>query len=143
MKRLNVAALALGLAAASTIGQSMAQMTTGTASANTASMKMTHAEFLRMYSWDPANEMWVMNAAVTPPEGVKSRATVRAERDAFLRNNRYDNINSRWIPLGPTPREVSGMTREEVRAETIAYMRTHEWDESTEVWIEKKPMYRK
>jgi hypothetical protein len=143
MKRLNIAPLALGLAVASVMGLSTAQMPTGTVSAGATPMKMTHAEFLRMYTWDPANEMWIMNAGVTLPEGVKSRANVKAERDAFLRNNRYDNINSKWIALGPKPREVSAMTREEVRAETIAYMRTHEWDETTEMWVEKNSVYRK
>ncbi len=143
MKRSNIAQFAFVLAAASTIGLSTAQMPRGTVSVSSTTVKLTHDEFLRMYSWDPANEMWIMNAGVTPPEGVKSRASVKAERDQFLRNNRYDNINSKWISLGAKPREVSAMTREEVRAETIAYMRTHEWDESTEMWMEKKPLYRK
>jgi hypothetical protein len=143
MKRLCIAPIVLSLAIASATGLATAQMPASTTSAGAMQVKMTHAEFLRMYTWDPANEMWVMNARVTPPDGIKSRASVKAERDLFLRNNRYDNPTSQWVPLGGKPREVSAMSREEVRSETIAYMRTHEWDETTEMWVQKQPAARK
>jgi hypothetical protein len=94
---------------------------------------MTRAQFLSMYTWDTVNDMWVMKAGMTLPEGIKSRAEVKAERDLYLSMHKYDSRNQLWVPM-TTPRNMSTMTRAQVRAETAAFMRTHRWDETSSKW---------
>ena len=137
MKRLHITPLLLSLLLAISAGVVSAQNPTGNAANQAMQMKMERGEFLKMFMWDEATEMWVMRAGVEPPMGVKSRATVKAERDMFLSTNRWDNGRSRWVPITGTPRNMSTMTREEVKAETAYFLRTHRYDEPTSKWTER------
>lgn len=136
MKRTHLAPLLLGFALTSAAGLAHAQYATSN-TAQPTPMKMERAEFLKMFTYDTTNDMWIMNPSMAPPVGIRSRAEVKAERDMFLSMNRYDNTTSKWIPLTGTPRNMSTMTREEVRAETIAFLRTHRYDESAAKWDAK------
>lgn len=132
MKRLHIAPLILSLAMASATGWVSAQ-SPGTTAAAAAEMKMTSAQFLSMYTWDTVNDMWVMNAGMVLPEGIKSRADVKAERDLYMSMNKYDTRSQKWVPM-TTARNMSTMSREEVKAETAHFLRTHRYDEPTSKW---------
>jgi hypothetical protein len=134
MKRLHVTPLLLSLMLAATAGMATAQSSTGSTGAAPMQMKMERSEFMRMFMWDEASEMWVMRANVQPPAGVRSRAEVKAERDTFLSMNHWDNGKSAWVPVTGAPRNMSTMTREQVKAETANYLRTHRYDEPTGKW---------
>lgn len=136
MKRLHITPLLLSLLLAASAGVVSAQNATGNAANQALQMKMERGEFIKMFMWDEASEMWVMRPGVLPPEGLKSRAAVKAERDMFLRNNHWDDGKSLWVPLGATPRDMTTMSREQVTAQTAAFMRTHRWDENTGKWVE-------
>ena len=136
MKRLHITPLLLSLLLATSAGVVSAQNATGNAATQAVQMKMERGEFIKMFMWDEASEMWVMRPGVLPPEGLKSRTAVKAERDMFLRNNHWDDGKSRWVPLGATPRDMAGMPPEQVKAQTAAFMRTHRWDENTGKWVE-------
>lgn len=133
MKRTHIAAMLLGFTLSSAAGLANAQYPTSN-NAQPTPMTMERAEFLKMFTYDTVNDMWIMSPGMAPPVGIRSRAEVKAERDMFLSMNRYDNATSKWIPLTGTPRNMSTMTREEVRAETAAYLRTHRYDEQTSKW---------
>jgi hypothetical protein len=137
MKRAYVSPLLLSLVLATTATLVQAQPTPHGNIDNPVPAKMDRAEFLKMFVWDPVNDMWVMRPGFAAPESVKSRAQVKAERDVFLKNNHFDNVTSTWIPLGGKPRDITTMTREQVRTETANFLRTHRWDEMTEQWIIK------
>lgn len=137
MKRLHITPLLLSLLLATSAGIVSAQNPTGNAANQARQMRMERGEFLQMFQWDEATEMWVMRAGVEPPMGVKSRATVKSERDMFLSMNRWDNGMSKWVPITGTPRNMSTMTREEVKAETAYFLRTHRYDEPTSKWTER------
>ena len=136
MKRLHITPLLLSLLLATSAGVAIAQNPSGNAATQALQMKMERSEFIKMFMWDEALEMWVMRPGVLPPEGLKSRASVKADRDMFLRNNHWDDGKSAWVPLGGTPRDMSTMSRELVTAQTAAFMRTHRWDENTGKWVE-------
>ena len=135
MKRLHIAPLILSIAMASAIGLAYAQAP-GATTAAAAEMRMTRAQFLSMYSWDTVNDMWVMKAGMTLPEGIKSRAEVKAERDLYMSMHKYDTRSQKWVPM-TTPRNMSTMSREEVKAETAHFLRTHRYDEPTSKWTER------
>ena len=139
MKRLQITPLLLSLLLATSAGLVSAQSPNPSGNAATQAMqiKMDRGEFLRMFMWDEASEMWVMRQGVEPPSGVRSRATVKADRDMFLSMNRWDNGMSKWVPITGTPRNMSTMTREEVRAETANFLRTHRYDEANSKWSER------
>ena len=105
MKRLHIAPLILSIAMASATGLVQAQAP-GATTAAAAEMKMTSAQFLNMYTWDSVNDMWVMKAGMTMPEGIKSRAEVKAERDLYMSMHKYDTRNDKWVPM-TTPRNMS------------------------------------
>ncbi len=135
MKRFLISPLLLSVALASTASLVHAQSTIGAMSDAPMAAKMDRAEFLRLFVWDTVSDMWVMRPGYSVPEGMKSRAQVKADRDMFLSNNRFDNATSTWVPLGGKTRDMSTMTREEVRIETANFLRTHRWDETSEKWI--------
>lgn len=139
MKRLHITPLLLSLLLATSAGivSAQNQNPSGNASTQAMQMKMERGEFLRMFMWDEASEMWVMRQGVEPPMGVKSRATVKSERDMFLSMNRWDNGMSKWVPITGAPRNMSTMTREEVKAETANFLRTHRYDEPSSKWMER------
>jgi hypothetical protein len=99
-------------------------------------MKMDSREFLRTHEWNEATDTWSMKMDVMPPEGVKSRAEVKAQRDTFLSNNRWDNVTSQYVAIKPGPRQLSSLTRAQVKAETVQFMRTHSWNEETSTWVD-------
>ena len=137
MKRLHITPLLLSLLLATSAGVVSAQNPSGNAANQAMQMKMERGEFLKMFRWDEAAEMWIMREGVEPPMGVKSRATVKSERDMFLSMNRWDNGMSRWVPVTGAPRNMSTMSREEVKAETANFLRTHRYDEPTSKWTER------
>ena len=132
MKRLHIAPLILAVAMASATGWVQAQSPAATTAA-AAEMKMNRAQFLNMYTWDSVNDMWVMKAGMTLPEGIKSRADVKAERDLYMSMHKYDTRSEKWVPM-TTPRNMATMSREEVKAETANFLRTHRYDEPTSKW---------
>lgn len=136
MKRLQIAPLLLSLLLATSAGLVSAQTPnpSGNAATQAMQMKMDRGEFLRMFMWDEASEIWVMRQGVEPPSGVKSRVEVKAERDAFLASNHWDDGKSRWTPIAGAPRNMSTMSREEVKAQTTAFLRTHRYDEANSKW---------
>ena len=77
-----------------------------------------------------------MKAGMTLPEGIKSRAEVKAERDLYMSMHKYDTRSQKWVPM-TTPRNMSTMSREEVKAETAHFLRTHRYDEPTSKWTER------
>lgn len=135
MKRLHIAPLLLSLMLASTAGLVNAQNPTGNAAVLGTQDKMQRGEFLKMYMWDPASDMWVMRTGVVQPEGIKSRAEVKAERDLFLSKNEWNDGTSAWEPIAGAPRNMSTMPREKISAQNAAFLRTHRWDEETGKWI--------
>ena len=137
MKRLHITPLLLSLLLATSAGVVSAQQNPAGNAANQAmQMKMERGEFIKMFQWDEASELWVMRPGVLPPEGLKSRASVKAERDMFLRNNHWDDGKSRWVPLGGAPRDMAGMPPDQVKAQTAAFQRSHRWDETSGKWVE-------
>ena len=102
-------------------------------------------EFFKTHQWDEAKGDYVLKSGAkpprrpVPPEGIKTRQEVRAERDQFMRNNRWDPEREEWVPLGGTPRELSSMSRADMRRDTAAFMRTHRWDEVSGTYLERKP----
>ena len=137
MKRLQITPLLLSLVLASTAGLVNAQAPnpSGNATVQSNQIKMERGEFLKMYQWDPATEMWVMRTGVQAPDGLKSRAEVKAERDRFLSMNDWNDGTSRWEPISGAPRNMSTMPREKVTAQNAAFLRTHRWDELSGKWV--------
>jgi hypothetical protein len=97
-------------------------------------LKMDRNEFLKTHRWDEARGAWMMQKEVQPPEGVMSRAEVKAARNSFLSKNRWDETAGGWRPVTGEPRNMSTLSRAEVRADTARFTKTHRWDESTQTW---------
>ena len=102
-------------------------------------VKMETAEFLRTHSWDPAEDAWVMNKDVMPPQGVKSRAEVIAARDKFLAENRWDK-GLGWVPVKADKGSTSPRTSEQLKMEAKQFAITHMYNEGDNNWVERNAL---
>lgn len=100
---------------------------------------MDTAEFLRTHSWDPAEDAWVMNKDVTPPQGVKSRSEVIAAREKFLSENRWDK-GFGWVLIKADKGTMPSKTSEQLKMEAKQFAITHMYNEGDNVWVERNAL---
>ena len=145
MKKSKLATLILTVSGLALFGGAYAQDGSKLACERTrAEVRSECVDFLQKHRWDEVGGDYVLKstgkpvAGLVPPEGVKTRQQIRADRDAYLRAYRWNDATSSWEPLGKAPREVSKLSRADMRKETMAFLKTHEWDDAQGGYVDRR-----
>ena len=132
----------LGICFALVGGMASAQTPEELACAKTrAEVKGECVQFLKTHVWNEGLGTYVLKSGVNPPEGVKTRQQIVAERNKFLAANRWDDGKTMWVPIAGKPRDVANeplecaKTRPEVQKDCNAFLKTHRWDDGASTYV--------
>jgi hypothetical protein len=135
----------LGVCVALVGGTAFAQTPEELACAKTrAEVRGDCVQFLKTHVWSDGANTYVLKSGVRPPEGVKAREEVIAERNKFLSANRWNDGKSMWEPIPGKPRDVGGQpmsceqTRADVQKDCEAFLKTHRYDDGKGSYVQIK-----